>query len=78
MRHEDRAATLEDANLCKNGEGETITEHFLQRNLGAAVFATAELKVFESICGGNKWSLALIPKLSRKRMPFNRGVLFQL
>lgn len=57
---------------------ETMTEHFLQCNLGAAVFATAELKIFESICGGSKWSLAPIPKLSRKRMPFDRRVLFQL
>ena len=55
-----------------------MTEHFLQRNLGAAVFATAELKIFESICGGSKWSLAPIPKLSRKRMLFDRRVLFQL
>jgi hypothetical protein len=78
MRYEDRAPALGDANLCKNGEGETMTEHFLQRNLGAAVFVTAELKIFESICGGSKWSLAPIPKLSRKRMPFDRRVLFQL
>jgi hypothetical protein len=55
-----------------------MTEHFLQRNLGAAVFATSELKIFESICGGSKWSLAPIPKLSRKRMPYDRRVFSQL
>jgi hypothetical protein len=77
MASDDKPTSLGGAHLPPNRQ---VTEQFLQRNLGAAVFANAQLtEAYEALHGtGCGWSLAPIPKLDRKRMPFDSRVLFQL
>jgi len=57
-----------------------VTEQFMQRNLDAAVFATAELtERYEAVHGrGTGFSLAPVPRLNRKRMPFDTRALLDL
>jgi hypothetical protein len=77
MLHQDKPTHLGGAPL---PETRATSETFLKKNLGATVFATADLtRRYEAIHGcGSGWSLAPIPKLNRKRMQFVRRALLDL